>query len=70
MRGIKDSLNDQKSLLDPDEANQIKQEFSRQVQESRAKKIAAISEKNQQIEAACELRLENTKYSSRQGEAN
>jgi FKBP-type peptidyl-prolyl cis-trans isomerase FklB len=52
MRGIKDSLNDQKSLLDPDEANQIKQEFSRQVQESRAKKIAAISEKNQQIEAA------------------
>jgi FKBP-type peptidyl-prolyl cis-trans isomerase FklB len=52
MRGIKDSLNDQKSLLDPDEANQIKQEFSRQVQESRAKKIAAISEKNQQVEAA------------------
>jgi FKBP-type peptidyl-prolyl cis-trans isomerase len=52
MRGIKDRLDDQKSLLDPDEANQIKQEFSRQVQESRAKKIAAISEKNQQAEAA------------------
>jgi FKBP-type peptidyl-prolyl cis-trans isomerase len=52
MRGIKDSIDDQKSLLDPDEANQIKQEFSRQVQESRAKRIAAISEKNQQVEAA------------------
>jgi FKBP-type peptidyl-prolyl cis-trans isomerase len=51
MRGIKDRLDDQKSLLDPDEANQIKQEFSRQVQESRAKRIAAISEKNQQAEA-------------------
>ena len=52
MQGVKDSLDDRKSLLDPDEANQIKQEFSRQVQESRAKKIAAISEKNQQAEAA------------------
>ena len=52
MRGIKDSLDNQKSLLDPDEANQIKQEFSRQVQESRANKIAALSEKNQQAEAA------------------
>lgn len=52
MRGIKDSLNDQKSLLDPDEANEVKQEFSRQVQESRAKKIAAISEKNLQAEVA------------------
>ena len=52
MRGLKDSLNEQKPLLDPDEANQIKEEFSRQVKESRAKKIAALSEKNQQAEAA------------------
>ena len=51
MRGLKDSLNEQKPLLDPDEANQIKEEFSRQVKESRAKKIAALSEKNQQAEA-------------------
>ena len=52
MRGIKDSLNEQESLLEPNEANQIKQEFSRQVQESRTKKIAALSEKNQQAETA------------------
>ena len=52
LRGIEDSLKDQKSLIDPDEANQIKQEFSRQVQESRTKKMAAIAEKNQKAEEA------------------
>jgi FKBP-type peptidyl-prolyl cis-trans isomerase len=52
IQGIKDSLGDRKALLDPDESNEIKKEFSRQVQESRAKKIAAISEKNRKLEEA------------------
>jgi FKBP-type peptidyl-prolyl cis-trans isomerase FklB len=52
MRGVKDSLNDQKSLVDPEEAIQIKQEFKRQYQETQAKIRAEISEKNQQAEAA------------------
>lgn len=52
IQGIKDSLEDRKALLDPDESNEIKKEFSRQVQESRAKKIAAISEKNRELEEA------------------
>jgi FKBP-type peptidyl-prolyl cis-trans isomerase len=52
IQGIKDSLEDRKALLDPDESNEIKKEFSRQVQESRAKKIAAISEKNRKLEEA------------------
>jgi FKBP-type peptidyl-prolyl cis-trans isomerase len=52
IQGIKDSLEDRKALLDPDESNEIKKEFSRQVQESRAKKIAAISEKKRKLEEA------------------
>lgn len=52
IQGIKDSLEDRKALLDPAESNEIKKEFSRQVQESRAKKIAAISEKNRKLEEA------------------
>jgi len=46
MRGIKDSIKGTKSPLDADETNQIKQEFSRQVQENRNQKMAALSEKN------------------------
>jgi FKBP-type peptidyl-prolyl cis-trans isomerase FklB len=51
MRGLKDSLDDQKSLVDPDEAIQIKQEFTRQYKESQAKIRAEISQKNQQAES-------------------
>ena len=51
MRGLKDILDDQKSLVDPDEAIQIKQEFTRQYKESQAKIRAEISEKNQQAES-------------------
>ncbi len=48
MEGVKDSFKNRKSLIDPDEADQIKQEFSRQVQENRTQKTAALSEKNRQ----------------------
>jgi len=46
MQGVSDSLKGRKSPLDEDETNQIKQEFSRQVQENRQKQLAARSEKN------------------------
>lgn len=46
IQGISDSLKGRKSQLDADETNQIKQEFSRQVQQSRQTKMAALSEKN------------------------
>ena len=52
MQGINDSLKDRKSPLDADETNQIKQEFSRQVQENRQKQMAALSEKNREAGAA------------------
>ena len=52
IQGIEDSLEGRKSLLDPVESSDIRKEFSRQVQESRAKKIAAISEKNLKAEEA------------------
>jgi FKBP-type peptidyl-prolyl cis-trans isomerase len=52
MQGINDSLKDRKSPLDADETNQIKQEFSRQVQENRQKQMAALSEKNREDGAA------------------
>ena len=46
IQGMSDSLKGSKSLLDADETNQIKQEFSRQVQQSRQTQMAALSEKN------------------------
>ena len=46
IQGMSDSLKGAKSLLDADETNQIKQEFSRQVQESRQTQMAALSQKN------------------------
>ena len=46
IQGMTDSLKGSKSLLDADETNQIKQEFSRQVQQSRQTQMAALSEKN------------------------
>jgi len=52
IQGIKDSLENRKALIDPAESNEIKKEFSRQVQESRAEKIAEISEKNRKVENA------------------
>ena len=48
MQGINDSIKGRKSPLDANETNQIKQEFSRQIQESRQKQIAALSEKNRE----------------------
>ena len=52
IQGINDSLKNRKSPLDADETNQIKQEFSRQVQENRQKQMAAVSEKNREDGAA------------------
>ena len=46
VRGIKDSLKGNKSLLSAEETNQVRQEFSRQVQETRNQKMAALSGKN------------------------
>ncbi len=46
IQGMSDSLKGAKSLLDADETNQIKQEFSRQVQESRQTQMAVLSQKN------------------------
>ena len=46
IQGMSDSLQGSKSLLDADETNQIKQEFSRQVQQSRQTQMAALSQKN------------------------
>jgi FKBP-type peptidyl-prolyl cis-trans isomerase FklB len=46
VRGIKDSLKGSKSLLNEEETSEIRKEFSRQIQESRNQKTAALSEKN------------------------
>lgn len=46
IQGMNDSLKGRKSMLDADETNQIKQEFSRQVQQSRQTQMSALSEKN------------------------
>jgi FKBP-type peptidyl-prolyl cis-trans isomerase FklB len=46
VRGIKDSLKGSKSLLNEEETNEIRQEFSRQIQESRNQQVAVLSEKN------------------------
>jgi FKBP-type peptidyl-prolyl cis-trans isomerase len=46
VRGIKDSLKGSKSLLSEEETNEIRQEFSRQIQENRNQKVAVLSEKN------------------------
>ena len=52
MQGMNDSMQGRKSLLDADETNQIKQEFSRQVQQSRQTQMSALSEKNRAEGAA------------------
>jgi FKBP-type peptidyl-prolyl cis-trans isomerase len=52
IRGIEDSLEGRKSLLEPEESNQIKQEFSRQVRERRRQANAALAETNQKAEEA------------------
>jgi FKBP-type peptidyl-prolyl cis-trans isomerase len=46
VRGIRDNLKGSKSLLSEEEANEIRQAFSRQIQESRNQKVAVLSEKN------------------------
>ena len=46
MQGVSDSLKGRASPLDEEETNQIKQEFSRRVQENRQKQRAALSKKN------------------------
>ena len=46
VRGIKDSLKGNKPLLNQEQAGEVRKEFSRQIQESRNRKIAALSEKN------------------------
>ena len=46
VRGIKDSVKGNKSLLNEEETNEIRKEFSRLIQESRNQKMAALSAKN------------------------
>jgi FKBP-type peptidyl-prolyl cis-trans isomerase len=46
VRGIEDSLKGNKSLLSPQETIEIRQQFSRQLQEARNRKMAELSEKN------------------------
>jgi len=50
MRGIQDTLNNRKSLVSPEEEEQIKTEFSTQMREAQAKKLAAMAEQNAKSE--------------------
>jgi FKBP-type peptidyl-prolyl cis-trans isomerase len=52
MRGIQDTLNNRKSLVSPEEEEQIKTEFSTQMREAQAKKLAAMAEQNAKSEEA------------------
>jgi FKBP-type peptidyl-prolyl cis-trans isomerase len=50
MRGIQDTLNNRKSLVSPEEEEQVKNEFSSQMREAQAKKLAAVAEQNAKAE--------------------
>jgi FKBP-type peptidyl-prolyl cis-trans isomerase len=50
MRGIQDTLNHRKSLVPPEEEEQVKTEFSAQMREAQAKKLAAMAEQNAKAE--------------------
>jgi len=50
MRGIQDTLNQRKSLVSPEEEEQVKTEFSTQMREAQTKKLAAMAEQNAKAE--------------------
>ncbi len=50
MRGIQDTLNKRKSLVSPEEEEQVKTEFSAQMRDAQAKKLAAMAEQNAKAE--------------------
>ncbi len=50
MRGIQDTLNNRKSLVSPEEEEQVKTDFSTQMREAQAKKLAAMAEQNAKAE--------------------
>jgi FKBP-type peptidyl-prolyl cis-trans isomerase len=50
MRGIKDTLNNQKSPLSPEEEARVKSEFSAKMREEQAKKQAAMADQNAKAE--------------------
>jgi FKBP-type peptidyl-prolyl cis-trans isomerase len=50
MRGIQDTLNKRKSLVSPEEEEQVKTEFSTQMREAQTKKLAAMAEQNAKAE--------------------
>lgn len=50
MRGIQDTLNNRKSLVSPEEEEQVKTEFSTQMRDAQAKKVAAMAEQNAKAE--------------------
>jgi len=50
MRGIQDTLNNRKSLVSPEEEEQVKTEFSTQMRDAQAKKLAAMAEQNAKAE--------------------
>jgi FKBP-type peptidyl-prolyl cis-trans isomerase len=52
MRGIQDNVNKRPSLLTPEEEEQVKTEFSAQMQAEQSKKMAAVAEENQKAEEA------------------
>jgi FKBP-type peptidyl-prolyl cis-trans isomerase len=50
MRGIQDALNNRQSLLSPEEEEQVKADFSAQMREEQAKKLAAMADQNAKAE--------------------
>jgi FKBP-type peptidyl-prolyl cis-trans isomerase len=50
MRGIQDTLNKRKSLVSPEEEEQVKTEFSTQMREAQTQKLAAMAEQNAKAE--------------------
>jgi FKBP-type peptidyl-prolyl cis-trans isomerase len=50
MRGIQDFLNKRQSLVSPEEEEQVKADFSAQMREEQAKKLAAMADQNAKAE--------------------
>ena len=50
MRGIKDTIDNRKSLVSPQEEEQVKAEFGAQMREAQSKKMAAMADQNAKAE--------------------
>lgn len=50
MRGIQDTIGNRKSLVSPQEEEQVKAEFGAQMRESQSKKMAALADQNAKAE--------------------